>query len=174
MVTLKTEDKMALGLLYQKTFPAVAAYLHKMGGSLEEAKDIFHDALVIYIEKRRDLQLEYSEQSYILGIARHLWIKKFGESNRHIPFENAVDAPFSDEGYQEASSPRLLELLTASGRKCLDLLSAFYYEKLDMDGLAKRFGFSGARSATVQKFKCLEKVKETVKLKSLQYEDFME
>jgi hypothetical protein len=56
----------------------------------------------------------------------------------------------------------------------MELLSAFYYEKEDLQKLAQRFGFSGTRSATVQKFKCLEKVRETVKQKSLQYEDFME
>jgi hypothetical protein len=56
----------------------------------------------------------------------------------------------------------------------MQLLSAFYYEKLDMETLAEQFGFSGPRSATVQKFKCLEKVKETVKEKSLRYEDIIE
>ena len=174
MVTTDTDRKIALEQLYLQAFPLVATYIRKMGGSLDEAKDIFHDALVIYMEKQQDVQLEYSDRSYILGIARNLWSRRFGESNRHMPFENASDSLFDDEKYAEASSPGLLELLTATGRKCLDLLSAFYYEKLDMDSLAKRFGFSGARSATAQKFKCLEKVKETVKKNALQYEDFME
>jgi len=52
------------------------------------------------------------------------------------------------------------------------LLNAFYYEKLNMDEIAIRFGFSGKRSATVQKFKCLGKVRQVVRRKSLQYEDF--
>ncbi|MOA63021.1 hypothetical protein D3C78_1886090 [compost metagenome] len=56
----------------------------------------------------------------------------------------------------------------------MELLSAFYYERMDMKELGERFGFSGARSATAQKFKCLEKVKETVKQKSLRYEDILE
>lgn len=174
MSTTETERKIVLEAVYLKTFPLVAAYIRKMGGSLEEAKDIFHDALVAYMEKKQDIPLQYSEQSYILGIVRNLWSKRFSESSKQMPFESVSGKPFTDEDYQEASSPGLLELLTATGRKCLDLLSAFYYEKLDMESLAKRFGFSGARSATVQKFKCLEKVKETVKIKSLQYEDFME
>lgn len=174
MVTTDTDRKIALEKLYLQTFPLVAAYIRKVGGSLGEAKDIFHDALVIYMEKEQSIQLEYSSQSYILGIVRNLWSRQSGQPDRHTSFEDATGDPFSDEEYREVSSPGLLELLTATGRKCLDLLSAFYYEKLDMETLARRFGFSGARSATVQKFKCLEKVKETVKTKSLQYEDFME
>jgi hypothetical protein len=40
--------------------------------------------------------------------------------------------------------------------------------------VAQLFGFSGERSATVQKYKCIEKVRETVKQKALTYEDFLE
>lgn len=174
MVKTETDRKIVLETLYLKVFPFAASYIRKMGGTLEEAKDIFHDALIIYLEKGADVSLQYSEQSYILGIVRNLWSRRFSESSRQVPFESVLNRSFTDEGYQEASLLGLLELLTATGRKCLDLLSAFYYEKLDMESLAKRFGFSGARSATVQKFKCLEKVKETVKIKLLQYEDFME
>jgi len=54
------------------------------------------------------------------------------------------------------------------------LLRAFYYDKLSMSKIANRFGFSSERSATVQKYKCLEKVRDLVKEKSLSYEDFLE
>jgi hypothetical protein len=32
----------------------------------------------------------------------------------------------------------------------------------------------GVRSATVQKYKCMEKIRETIKDRSLVYEDFIE
>jgi hypothetical protein len=37
--------------VYEESFPSVAAFVAKMGGSLEDAKDIFHDAMVIFFEK---------------------------------------------------------------------------------------------------------------------------
>jgi hypothetical protein len=43
-----------------------------------------------------------------------------------------------------------------------------------MKELADLFGYAGERSATVQKYKCIEKVRETVKEQSLAYEDFIE
>ncbi len=166
---VKTHNK-ELETLYVKAFPAVARYVAKMGGSLEEAKDIFHDALVIYMEKQ---DVADNQTSYLLGIARNLWTKRFNEITR---LYNGNTTLLRDDtvAYEEAVPPRLMKLLKTTGQKCMELLSAFYYEKLDMEKLAQRFGFSGSRSATVQKFKCLEKVKETVKQKSLQYEDFME
>lgn len=167
--------------LYLEIFPAVARHISKMGGTFEEAKDVFQDALVIYYEKTRvvNMDLKQGEKAYLFGIARHLWNKRYKESSKEVSF-GQLDNSFDEKGgladlpYEEVSSARLLGLLAKAGEKCMQLLSAFYYENLDMETLAKRFGFSGARSATAQKFKCLEKVKETVKEKALQYEDIIE
>ncbi len=157
--------------LYIKAFPLVAKYISQNGGSLDEAKDIFQDALVIYFEKTYSgFVPEQNEKSYLLGIARNLWSKRFGELSKQNSSENIANT--TEDDYTETNSQNIMQLLSTAGKKCMELLSAFYYEKLDMEKLAGRFGFSGARSATVQKFKCLEKVKETVKTKSLQYEDF--
>lgn len=167
--------------LYLESFPAIGRYISKMGGSFEEAKDVFQDALVIYYEKTRldKLALKQGEKAYLFGIARHLWNKRYKENSNEVSLDqlyNGLDENpgLADAPYEEVSSVRLLGLLAKAGEKCMQLLSAFYYENLDMETLARRFGFSGARSATAQKFKCLEKVKETVKQKALQYEDIIE
>jgi DNA-directed RNA polymerase specialized sigma24 family protein len=152
--------------LYKKAFPLVANYVSKKGGSFEEAKDIFQDALVIWYEKKQ-VNLQYSEASYIFGIARHLWSATMKEKIR----QQSLPDPLTD---LPVSTNKLLALLQTAGQKCMDLLRAFYYDKLPLDKVAGQFGFSGVRSATVQKYKCLEKVRETIKEKSLSYEDFLD
>lgn len=162
-----------LEALYIKAFPAVARYVAKRGATPSEAKDVFHDALVIYMEQiQSGREVPGNEQAYIMGISKHLWSKRFDEVTKI--YNGDIQFTDIDDDYTEAATPKLMHLLSTTGKKCMDLLSAFYYEKLDAEKLAQRFGFSGSRSATVQKHKCLEKVKETVKQKSLQYEDFME
>jgi len=64
--------------------------------------------------------------------------------------------------------------LQLTGRKCLELLRAVYYDKLDLPAVAAVFGYQTVRSATVQKYKCLEKVRDKVKEKSISYEDLLE
>ncbi|HTF06071.1 MAG TPA: hypothetical protein VK826_18705, partial [Bacteroidia bacterium] len=61
--------------LYERAFPAVALFVRKMNGSFEEAKDIFHDALVIFYEKQQEktFVLRTSPEAYLMGIAKHLW-----------------------------------------------------------------------------------------------------
>ncbi|AHM58378.1 sigma-70 family RNA polymerase sigma factor [Flammeovirgaceae bacterium 311] len=147
-----------------------------MGGTLEESRDIFQDALVIYYEK--SLQPHFSPalaaEPYILGIAKHLWIRKFRKQAQMVSLtelENTISIP--EDYFPAVDDQRLLSFLERSGRKCLNLLKAFYYESLPMKEIATVFGFSTDRSATVQKYKCLEKVRDTIKEKSLGYEDFL-
>lgn len=169
-----------LKIAYQQLFPAVARYVAKRGGTLEEAKDVFHDALLVYCEKSVDQRgaIRQDVAAYTFGVARHLWHKRYREHLRQVSldrlmadFEGMDPVDFAEEPVPAAG--RIVRVLQAAGEKCMRLLTAFYYEKLDMGELATRFGFSGTRSATVQKFKCLQKVKQVVKEKSLQYEDFV-
>ena len=56
----------------------------------------------------------------------------------------------------------------------MDILQAFYYQHMPLQEIAEEFGFANARSATVQKHKCLEKVREQVKEKNTSYEEVVE
>jgi DNA-directed RNA polymerase specialized sigma24 family protein len=163
--------------LYKKAFPAVAKYVSKKGGSFDEAKDVFQDALVIFYEKAvtGTIVLHVNEQAYLMGIAKNLWTRRFnssvnnlslGAENVHFDFAEAEDA--------QPSSNKLMSYLETAGQKCMEMLKAFYYDNLPVVKIAELFGYSGERSATVQKYKCMEKVRETIKEKSLAYEDFIE
>ena len=160
--------------LYQRAFPSVARFISRMNGSLEEAQDVFQDALIIYYERLVDPELEHpnNEVAYLLGISRNLWLKKYRAQPLKVRLDEA-QALASDE-QEWPSGHKLLRYLASAGQKCMNLLKAFYYDHLPLDELADQFGFAGVRSATVQKYKCLEKVRATVKEKSLQYEDFLE
>ena len=158
--------------LYKQAFPAVAKYVSKMGGTFDESKDVFHDALVIYYEKTVTGSALKNDTAYLVGIAKHLWLKKYKENSHNMRLDDWD--PGFDTSEEHPSEKRLFRFLETSGKKCIELLKSFYYDQLPLTDIAVAFGYSGIRSATVQKFKCLEKVRETIKEKALQYEDFME
>lgn len=161
--------------LYLKGFPATCQFIKKMGGNLDDARDVFQDALVIYYEKKissPDFNISH-DVSYLLGICRHLWFQKHKQNERLVSLEKIAE-PRMNLNEEPKVSEQLLNYLEASGKKCMDLLKAFYYDQLNMKDLALRFGFSGERSATAQKFKCLEKIRNSVKEKSLIKADFYE
>ncbi|WP_276482299.1 RNA polymerase sigma factor [Paraflavitalea pollutisoli] len=148
--------------LYRDSFPDVARMIRRKGGTLEEAKDAFHDALLIYLEKEKAgrLQLHGSPKAYLVGTARICWLRARGAT---VSLPDAFDAAEPAEGGVEEREQSVRASLVRSGKKCLELLKAFYYDHCSMQDIAGRFGFNGTRSATVQKYKCLEKVRKEIK-----------
>lgn len=163
--------------LYEKAFPPVATFVSKMGGTFQDAGDIFQDALIILYEKIAGGNQEpiLCESAYVLGIAKHLWIRKFNHDRERISLDGMESEITIEESPSiEREEDALIRFLELTGKKCLELLKAFYYDKLPMKAVARMFGYSTVRSATVQKYKCLEKVRDQVKEKSVTYESFLE
>lgn len=162
-------------MLYESTFPKVASFIRKMNGSFEEAKDIFQDALIIYYEKKAgdDFIVKVDDKAYLMGICKHLWYKNHHQNTRKQSLEMTAELKLTADEEPKISES-ILQFIEVSGKKCLDLLKAFYYDKLSMKELSTKFGFAGEHSATVQKYKCLEKVRTAIHNKSLTKEDFYE
>ncbi|WP_207425357.1 RNA polymerase sigma factor [Pedobacter sp. SYSU D00535] len=172
----QTDRKAGLENMYKRAFPALAKFIAKRGGSFEQARDVFHDALVIWYEKLEGRPNWSTEEDlkYLMGIAKNLWYREFSAEQAKQPLPETESWMLEAEESERPSDSSLLAVLEASGKRCLELLKSFYYDKLTMTELAETFGFKTERSATVQKYKCLEKVRQTVKDKSLKYEDFLE
>jgi len=162
---------------YTIAFPVVARMVHQLGGDEETAKDLFHDALIICLEKKERgvLDIHTSPVAYLAGIARLRWFQKCRENNRHVlmeDIENNLSIPDDFDKPLEKPHRQLADYLSFAGQRCMELLKAFYYERLGMEEIAERFGFKSSRSATVQKFKCIEKVRAHVKESNVYAEEF--
>jgi len=159
--------------LYKKAFPAVARYIAKMGGSFEQAQDIFQDALLVYYEKvvAANADVVVNEKAYLLGVAKNLWLQHYKMDSKNQSLDNMDIEETTD---QQPVSGKLMHYLATTGKKCMELLKACYYDTLPLSDVVSLFNYSGTHSATVAKYKCLEKVRETVKQQSLSYADFIE
>ncbi|MDN5213097.1 sigma-70 family RNA polymerase sigma factor [Fulvivirgaceae bacterium BMA12] len=172
--SLRYDREATFEKLYEQSFPTVANLVFSLGGSRADAQDMFQDALIIFYEKvmeKPDL-ITSSVHSYVLGIVKHLWIRKYHNDRKFISmsaWESEITIP-ADFYEPKESVFHLADYLAMAGKKCMALLEAFYYKKKSLKEIAASFGFSGIRSATSQKFKCLEKVRKQVKEKNLTYE----
>jgi DNA-directed RNA polymerase specialized sigma24 family protein len=163
--------------LYQTTFPIVAKLVRRWNGSLQDAKDIFHDGLVLLVEKERGDAALYTStrEAYLVGICKHLWIKKFSKDVSTVAldaFEKTIDVP--GDFYQTVNTYSLLKFVAATGKRCLDLLRAVYFDTSSIREAAQNLGYGSEHSLSVQKYKCLEKIREQIKHKTISYEDFLE
>src|SRR5688500_2172021 len=118
-VDVRTADGRDLSFesLYEQAFPAFARFAGKMNASFEDAKDIFQDAMLIYYEKsvNGSLVIQTSPEAYVVGIARHLWLRKFNREKQHVSlvddhFEYSAECEQPDE-----DESRLLKFLERAG-----------------------------------------------------------
>ncbi len=159
-------DEQWLTALYRESFPQAARAIQQLGGDMDTAKDLFHDAVIIYLEKpgNSSFQIDTSAKAYLVGITKILWYKKCRTEHKHISIDdNETFASIPDDLHPDKEDIPVLQYLRTAGKKCMDLLQAFYYEHLTMEQIATVFNYKTGRSATVQKHKCLEKVREQVK-----------
>lgn len=152
--------------VYRDTLPKVARMVRRMGGDLDTARDIFHDAVIIYLEKKQQNTSSIaSDQAYIMGIARILCLRRLKDDRQYVAMASSeedygIPADFYDP---PPVAPPVIAFLKNAGRKCLQLLQAFYYDKLSMSEIAHTLQYKTQHVATVQKYKCLEKIREQVK-----------
>jgi DNA-directed RNA polymerase specialized sigma24 family protein len=163
-----TDD--VLEKLYRESFPAAARVLQRMGANPDDAKDAFHDAVLIYLEKTVNglVDIHTSAKAYIVGTARIVWLHKKRDLNASVHVRELIPEEIADYLADEASLTESVErsafeYLTMAGEKCMEILKSFYYLNLPLSEIASRFGFNGTRSATVQKYKCIEKIRSQLK-----------
>lgn len=163
----------AVERVYQPAFLQVARYISKHGGSFDMARDIFHESLAIYYEQNKAGKTIDSDVNYITGIAKHLWLRHCKQNAQYVALEESL-APALFPPEPTLNEVRLLTVLERAGKRCMDLLVSFYHDGLSLKKISQRFPFSSEHSASVQKYKCLEKVRDVIKTKSIAYEDFFE
>lgn len=157
-MTIRDNDILSL---YRDCFPDVARMVHRGGGTAEDAKDVFHDAFLVFLERKNAgiLSIYTTPKAYIIGTAKIIFLHKNRRiDNSEMPAE--VAEYVQEETGEDENS--VLSYLQLAGQKCLKLLRSFYFDNLAMPELSSRFGFNGPRSATVQKFKCLEKIRKQI------------
>lgn len=165
LIALFRQDReSAFRQIYREAFPKVARQIARQKGSLEEAKDVFHESLITLFEKcqSEELQIRGSVIHYVVGICRNQWSNYLRKKHKEITVEDFSETEYPEEEESPGKNIPLIKYLEKAGKKCLDLLQAVYYFRYNMQEVAEEFGFRTVRSATVQKYKCMEKVRNEV------------
>ncbi|WP_173808976.1 RNA polymerase sigma factor [Hymenobacter caeli] len=168
--SLLADRTRALTRLYQRTFPAVRRHVLRRGGTDQDAQDVFHDALVVFYEKvvGETLALTAAPGTYLVAVCRHLWLRELDRRARHprADLAAAADCP-AEPAAEEATEPLpVLAYVEQLGEKCRNILLAFYYFRQPLAQIAATHAYRSVRSATVQKFKCLERLRNAVRAAS--------
>lgn len=162
-------DQNVFNELYEDEFPKVVKLIINNSGSVDVAKDVFQDALVILIEKvyTKKLDLTCTVSTYLYSICRFLWMDQLRQSKREVPLKDEYsynNAEITVVGFE--NTPDIYEHVNIAietlGEPCKELLECFYYKNLSWAEIASKLGYANAASARNQKYKCLERIRKTV------------
>ena len=164
-LALLADREQALTRLYARAFPLVRRHVGRHGGSAQDAQDIFHDALLLLYEQAvgGTLVLTASASTYLVGIARNLWHHEQRRRAR-LPHETLPDnSPDTLASEPAETEVPVLDYVEQLGEKCKRILLDFYYFQQPLAQIMASHGYGSVRSATVQKFKCLERLRHSVR-----------
>ena len=82
----------------------------------------------------------------------------FKESEENNLVDVSEDLKEFDE--KEAEIEKMNNSLIDLGEPCSELIKDFYINKLSMEQIAEKFGYTNADNAKTQKYKCLQRLKK--------------
>lgn len=146
-----------------KEYPKIEALIKVSGGDSNDARETFHDALILLIEKATDpnFQLTSKLSTYLYGINRLLWKNKLRkrQNNPELEWTDTLILTNEDLGYDHEKEDKIRTMervLSEIAERCLEMLKRFYLKKESMSRIASALGFSSVNSAKTQKYKCME------------------
>lgn len=158
------EQRKELKQLY-KHYPEVKKLLISLGCDKETTEDLFQEALIIYVHKKKEPQfkLEVAPIHFVKQTAKLLWYnearKRQKQANTFIPTEELEEEWFQKEMLHQ----QLEKAISKLGDQCKELLQLFYGFGNSMAEIAEKLHFRNEQVAKSQKYRCLQKAKDLVK-----------
>ena len=165
---LAQSDKASVEAIYRDNYAIIQSFILNNNGSVDDARDIFQEAMVVLYKKSRDttFSLNCQIRTYVYSICRRLWLKrlqqlsKFGTQVESL--EDIVPVEEEVEEHEKKNTDFLLmeHAMGKIGEPCKSLLDAYYLQKKSMQDIAAEFGYTNADNAKTQKYKCLVRLKK--------------
>ena len=153
-----------LEYLYKDIYPKIKSYILANSGNIDDALDIFQDALVVLCKqiKLNRFDEKYEISAFLYSICRNLWINKAKRESRLVSLQEKYDhienEDFSEYIITKEKERLLKEIAGKLGKKCFELLQQAIFYQSSTDEIIKNMGFSTANAVKTQKYKCKQKL----------------
>ncbi len=164
--SLQSGDDRALNTIYRQHYQMVVNMVMNNGGSLQEAKDVYQEALIVFYEKikEEDFELNCLIKTFVYSVSRRLWLKQLQRKDRFngtlIDTDDFVELESEDVGEKEDQYSAMNHALEGLGEPCRSILKDFYLKNASMEEITEKFGYTNADNAKNQKYKCLKRLKK--------------
>ena len=164
---LKDEQNTSFELLYRLYYPTIAAHVTRNSGNTADAEDIFQETIIVLLQqvRRADFVLTSSLKTYLVAIARSLWLNRLrAAKNAPLYGLDTYAGPGENAGFDQEPEPdqteKLTQWLTKITRHCQQLLNAIFFQHQSMSSLMQKMGWKNKHTAANQQYKCIQQVKK--------------
>ncbi len=168
---IKVGDQDALGEVYRTHREQVIPWItSNYNCSLEEAKDIFQDAILIFyhnIAKGKLTTIQHSIGSYLYGVVkRQFWAraKKDAKMSRGIIERLQLTDSESEDAAELEQKLELVHLgLQKVSKICRTLIKLRYFHKMTMEAISEQMEYKNPSTAKNLKYKCMQRLRKIVR-----------
>lgn len=165
---LARNDREAVEKIYKDNYGLIQSLIINNNGSIDDARDVFQETMIVLYEKTRSgtLELNCQIRTYVYSVARRIWLKKLQQQSRYVGDLNmtesvvAVDEDLEEHQKRDSEFGMMEKAIQGLGEPCRGLLEAFYLQKKNMQEIAAEFGYTNSENAKTQKYKCLMRLKK--------------
>ena len=164
----RTDNKSVMHRFYKMHYPMVSHFVIYNGGTDQEAKDIYQEAIIAIYEKinERSLILNCRLKTYLYSVCRNLWLKQISKKGKFAGRIEDMEEylPVEEENGMEAEKNHHFQIMGDAmnqvGEPCYTLLNDFYIHKMSMNAIAEKFAYTNADTAKTQRYKCMNRLKK--------------
>lgn len=154
---LKSRQSYVVRYLSDRYLPMIRLMVTQMGGTSEDAKDIFQDGLIIMLEKidSNQFQLSCKFKTFLYSVCENLWksvLEKRKAANNYFyrRIDVSSEKDFSEEYDNQLYEKLLSEVFETLDPVCKEILKLYWQEYSPME-IAEKLGYT---YGYVRKKKC--------------------
>ncbi len=153
--------------VYTSCFPMIRSMVFKNSGSVDDARDIFQEAIIVLYQNssRENFELNVGTCTYLYSIARNKWLKHIRDHVKKNSLDDTDelqdDKTFADDDEQKQRQRLLIKHLANLGEKCQNIIK-LYFEGVPGEEIAKQLEFSSYEYYRVAKNRCIENLKKLI------------
>lgn len=171
---LKAGDNKRLKVIFEENASyCIRKLTSKHSCPVEDAEDIYTDAILNFRNKMISGEIQFLTdlRSYLYATCRNMFFAKLKKEERTTRAANEIyrgtNEWLNDEEdlsvYHEKIRKMVIDALSTIPEKCQQLLRAFYFDRMSLEEIAKRFEFASANVAKVSKSRCYKKLIDQVR-----------
>lgn len=161
-------DLSVLKKIYRESLPEVVKYVKRNSGTLDDAKDVFQEGILVIFKKANEgsLRLTTTFHIFLFSICKRIWLKKLRrKSFQEVPLDEVLEIP-TDEDLDEAfiKSKRWAlfnSKFTELAEECRRVLKLLFNGESGK-GIADKMGYT-EEYAKRKKYKCKQRLSEMIK-----------